>query len=99
MLAILRTPILSQLQCDPKPYWAAEVYTDWAWPVLDGYSKAAFSDEPMPEDMNMRMQRGTNGSLTYLSSVLTFAWTAAQYQFPVIEDLMARNDSSGFVVE
>eukprot|EP00439_Symbiodinium_sp_Y106_P026538 s5884_g3.t1 len=31
-------------------------------------------------------------------SVLTFAWAAAEYQFPVIEDLMARNDSSGEVV-
>ncbi|CAE7492593.1 unnamed protein product [Symbiodinium natans] len=100
----------SAVDIDPRPAAASkatmaqevllklQVYTDWAWPVLDGYSKAAFSDEPMPEDMNMRMQRGTNGSLTYLSSVLTFAWTAAQYQFPVIEDLMARNDSSGEVL-
>jgi len=74
-------------------------YSTWAWPVLDGYSKVAFTDgEPMTADLNMRMQRGTNGSLQYLSSVLTFAWAAAEYQFPVIEDLMARNDSSGEVV-
>ncbi|OLP95221.1 hypothetical protein AK812_SmicGene22673 [Symbiodinium microadriaticum] len=74
-------------------------YSTWAWPVLDGYSKVAFTDgEPMTADLNMRMQRGTNGSLQYLSSVLTFAWAAAEYQFPVIENLMARNDSSGEVV-
>ncbi|CAE7670676.1 unnamed protein product [Symbiodinium sp. CCMP2456] len=32
------------------------------------------------------------------TKVLTFAWAAAEYQFPVIEGLMARNDSSGEVV-
>eukprot|EP00913_Durusdinium_trenchii_P033516 g31379.t1 len=57
------------------------------------------------------MQRGTDGSLSYLSSVLLYAWKAAEYQFPVVEAMMqrtglsaggedptARNDSSGEIL-
>mmetsp|Transcript_9288 Transcript_9288/g.17099 ORF Transcript_9288/g.17099 Transcript_9288/m.17099 type:complete len:382 (-) Transcript_9288:137-1282(-) len=70
-------------------------YTSYAWPVLEQYSQLAFSDQPMTAEMNMRMQRGTNGSLQYLRTVLGYAWIAAEYQYPVVQALMKRTDSSG----
>ena len=99
-----------------------QVYTDWAWPVLDGYSKslephyililqrettgrgrktsmsltrrwcpslfavilsqfavprAAFSDEPMPADMNMSCLKASGVTFTRslcIGSLRCFAW-------------------------
>ncbi|CAK9111336.1 Uncharacterized protein SCF082_LOCUS51685 [Durusdinium trenchii] len=75
-----------------------QTYTSWAWPVIGQYTTDAYDHEKLSEGIESRMQRGTDGSLSYLSSVLLYAWKAAEYQFPVVEAMMQRNDSSGEIL-
>jgi len=72
-----------------------QTFSSWAWPVIIEYSMDAYDDEAISSDMKFRMERGTNGSLSFLSSVLLYAWKAAEFQFPVVEAMMERNESSG----
>mmetsp|Transcript_68663 Transcript_68663/g.163541 ORF Transcript_68663/g.163541 Transcript_68663/m.163541 type:complete len:381 (+) Transcript_68663:63-1205(+) len=75
-----------------------ETYSSWAWPVIIGYARDAYDEKTLTDDIKARMQRGTDGSLSYLSSVLLYAWQAAKFQFPVVEGMMARKDSNGEIL-
>lgn len=72
-----------------------QTYSAWAWPVIIEYTRNAYDDEAITPEIQARMERGTDGSLSYLSSVLVYAWKAAEFQFPVVEAMMERNETSG----
>eukprot|EP00490_Sorites_sp_Unknown_P022840 CAMPEP_0114690204 /NCGR_PEP_ID=MMETSP0191-20121206/65429_1 /TAXON_ID=126664 /ORGANISM="Sorites sp." /LENGTH=347 /DNA_ID=CAMNT_0001979823 /DNA_START=12 /DNA_END=1056 /DNA_ORIENTATION=+ len=72
-----------------------QTFSAWAWPVIIEYTRDAYDDEQITPQIQARMEQGTDGSLGYLSSVLVYAWEAAEYQFPVVEGLMQRNETSG----
>ncbi|CAJ1345405.1 unnamed protein product, partial [Effrenium voratum] len=75
-----------------------QTYTGWAWPVIIDYTKDAYDDKELSDDIKARMMRGTDGSLSYLSSVLVYAWTAAKFQFPVVEEIMQTKESNGEIL-
>lgn len=85
----------SQATYAQKVLLKLQTYSAWAWPVIIEYTRNAYDDEAITPEIQARMERGTDGSLSYLSSVLVYAWKAAEFQFPVVEAMMEKNETSG----